>query len=274
MLKRRSVVLALALCLALAWDSWGQSSDHPQPKAQKTKQAAAADQRGTKQAPIVVEVLPAKDADEKTNRDEEERKNKNNADWWLVKLTGILAAIGFLQLLVFGWQGIQLKNTVKTTKEAADAAVSLERPYLFIAKIHLREGVMLADRTTATCEYTIENYGKTPAILAFSCVDLRLLQGLPKQPKYKNITPWRDRLVYQREPIGENEFRSILPESDQDAYNRELEGHEMFLLGYFTFYDVFGKRRKTGFCYRLDRTMGSNTRVRIPAYHYDIEEKE
>jgi len=60
-----------------------------------------------------------------------------SGDWWLVIFTGMLALIGFLQLLVFGDQAIQLRRTVqtalgqsedmkKTIAEASRSATAME----------------------------------------------------------------------------------------------------------------------------------------------------
>jgi hypothetical protein len=167
----------------------------------------------------------------------------------------------------------ETKTVADAAKNSADAAISLERPYLLLAKMHLRERRDLpGEFSTYTCEYTIENYGKTPAVLVSSCVELRCLQGLPNTPPYKRLKPWRDKVIYQKEPIGDDELIVTLAEEDRQFLGEELTGYDLFLFGYFMFYDVFGKRRKTGFCYRLDRGLPAFWRIRIPAYHYDTEE--
>ena len=94
------------------------------------------------------------------------------------------------------------------------------------------------------------------------------MQGLPEDPPYKNLRLWRERLLYSREVVDElNVFLPLedLPHADS------LEGYDMFLFGYFIFEDVFGKRRKTGFCYLLQADAVFH-RVHTPAYHYDHEE--
>jgi hypothetical protein len=125
-----------------------------------------------------------------------------------------------------------------------------------------------------TCEYQIMNYGRSPAILNFFSVDLRVLQGLPAAPPYRQLRPWADKLAYPKEPVGENELISITPDEDSPHIASDLEGYDLFFFGYFIFYDVFGKRRKTGFCYKIDPGIGGFFRMRLPAYDYDIEEDQ
>jgi hypothetical protein len=54
-------------------------------------------------------------------------------------LTGALAIIGALQLVVFGWQGIQLKLTVSAAREAAERSkkefISSHRPRIILRDI-------------------------------------------------------------------------------------------------------------------------------------------
>lgn len=106
-MKLRWLVILLALLTAFASDSWGQSKQQPAQKkpTQASEQAAPAEQRGTEKTPIVIDVLPPKDAAEKAKRDADEQEKKSRYDLALVILTGILAAIGFMQTIVFTWQG-------------------------------------------------------------------------------------------------------------------------------------------------------------------------
>ena len=54
---------------------------------------------------------------EKTNDLSEHAKEKGNADWWLVRLTGVLGVIGLLQLAVFGLQARRLRQSIDTMRE-------------------------------------------------------------------------------------------------------------------------------------------------------------
>src|SRR4051812_48786052 len=123
-MRFRCLVIALTFVAAFASDSWGQSKKFSEPNKETNaaQQTTAADQRGTEQSPLVVKSIPSPKSHEETTAEEAEKKDKSSSDWWLVKLTGILAGIGFLQLLVFGWQGVQLKRTVFAANEATNIA--------------------------------------------------------------------------------------------------------------------------------------------------------
>ncbi|MGA8272389.1 MAG: hypothetical protein WB919_12585 [Candidatus Sulfotelmatobacter sp.] len=110
------------LPLALALVALGLHQ--PNKKPDQSKQAASTEQRGTQESPVVVEVLPAEKTQVETDRDTKDRNEKTKNDRNLVRLTGILAGVGFLQLLVFGYQAYKLRETVEA---AADQSNAMER---------------------------------------------------------------------------------------------------------------------------------------------------
>jgi uncharacterized membrane protein len=106
------------------------ASDFDQPAQQKSGSAqktSEADQRNASNVSTSVDATPTENAEQKAQHAERERAEKAAADWWIVRLTGILAFIGFLQFLVFSWQGWQLKRSVNVAKAAAEALPILER---------------------------------------------------------------------------------------------------------------------------------------------------
>lgn len=117
-------ILALIACVSTAAAQSkrpapgpSELSDPPQAKSGGATSGPGADQRGTDQAPLIVKVLPAPKTEEETDRDARQEDEKSTADWWMVKLTGALVGVGILQLLVFGWQGWHLRDTVRTMKK-------------------------------------------------------------------------------------------------------------------------------------------------------------
>src|SRR6266851_5118195 len=71
------LMITMALLVAFAPDSWGQSK---QPPAQnKAAQPPAPDQRGTEQAPLGVKVLSAQDAKDQADKFERERERQEKA---------------------------------------------------------------------------------------------------------------------------------------------------------------------------------------------------
>jgi hypothetical protein len=97
------------------------NSQQPNKKAQQSEQTAATDKRGTQESPVVVKVLPTVKTPEETEQERKDRENKTANDRNLVYLTGILAAVGFLQLIVFGYQAYKLRETVESAGEQSEA---------------------------------------------------------------------------------------------------------------------------------------------------------
>jgi hypothetical protein len=91
------------------------------PKAQSTNTNGQAEQRGTQESPIVVKVLPALKSEEEATQENNDRKEKTANDRNLVNATYVLAGIGILQLFVFGYQALKLKQTVKSAGEQSEA---------------------------------------------------------------------------------------------------------------------------------------------------------
>ncbi len=80
--------------------------------------------RGTSQSPAIVELLRTPHDDSSTAEVERLQAALTDANVWLERFTGALVFVAILQLLVFGWQGKQLRRTVEATREAGAAAVA------------------------------------------------------------------------------------------------------------------------------------------------------
>lgn len=192
----RILVPAVAL---LVW----QSQAPQKPKSETNQQIAATNQRGTPQAPVVIELDSVQHRQEAEQR-EAERKEKTASDNALIFYTKLLAFVAFLQLVVFGYQALKLRATVDRMREAeritaqsvnemrraAEAAersasaaeravVITQRAYLFA------KGIDQATNTDAAghlVEYwfwaTWENFGLTPATDARSVMKVQHLPML------------------------------------------------------------------------------------------------
>lgn len=91
-----------------------KSPSQAQPKPNGGEQQPHTDQRGTEQSPVFVKITPSEVLQDKPESATAKEDDKASADWWMVKLTGVLAFIGFFQLIVFGWQAHRLKQTIDT----------------------------------------------------------------------------------------------------------------------------------------------------------------
>jgi hypothetical protein len=104
------------IVLAVSINSQQQTSKSHQPR-----ETTATDQHDTQESPIVVKVLPTPKTQEESTQESNDRKEKSANDRNLVKATYVLAGIGILQLFVFGYQALKLKETVKSAGEQAKA---------------------------------------------------------------------------------------------------------------------------------------------------------
>jgi hypothetical protein len=177
------VFLLTLLSFVLAYNVYAQLPKQPLTQPNHAQETPNHDKRGTEQSPIVIKVLPPFNEDEKTAAEKKERQDKTESDWWLVKLTGTLAAIGVLQLVVFGLQARRLRQTVdemkiatKASEKSAEAArksaevaekalITTTKAIVFNSKIHQVAGLSQKAGMAVT-DWTFfiiwENTGTTP----------------------------------------------------------------------------------------------------------------
>jgi hypothetical protein len=99
----------------------GAISQKQQHQSGSTQRPAKNEQRGTEESPLVVEVTRSTKNDAETTQEANDRKEKSANDRHLVIGTFILGAVGVLQLLVFGYQAIQLRKTVVAASGQSEA---------------------------------------------------------------------------------------------------------------------------------------------------------
>src|SRR5579872_2342822 len=168
-MRQYGAIVLIVLSAAFATDSWGQSkrSTPPREETKTAQQPAQGDQRGTEQSPAFVKIIPTPKTAEETEADRKEKEQKDTNDTRLVWFTGLLFGVGFLQLLVFGWQGIQLKRSVSAAKEATNLArqefTATHRPKIIIYGMETQSG----DGSTADgrVHFRYVNAGDTDAFV-------------------------------------------------------------------------------------------------------------
>jgi hypothetical protein len=107
-----------------------QPNQSNQGEGAKTQQNRDADQRGTQGKPVIVKVLPAEKTAAERAQEVKDREDKAGADWWMVRLTAVLAIVGIGQGIVFAIQAIQLRNSVNliaTTKKFGTGSIGPKR---------------------------------------------------------------------------------------------------------------------------------------------------
>lgn len=100
-------------------------SQNPPPRSNSAPKPANADQRGTEASPVVVNVIPTTVRPEDSTRGQQRAEDKEKADWWLVRLTGVLALVGVIQIGVFGLQARRLRETVEEMRDASKITADL-----------------------------------------------------------------------------------------------------------------------------------------------------
>ena len=215
----------------------------PQPKTQP-------DDRGTEKAPAIVKVLPAPKSEAEAAQDAKEKEEKAATDRWLVGLTGVLAVVGFLQLLVFGGQAFlfyrQLKtmrDTVNQGKITADAAQASAET----TKMQMRAWVFIGPKLATinsgapgkvSFQMIIGAYGETPGRVTEYCV-----QTSPDCPTGE---PHYDEAFITRAefPMGQDDQFPI-----QSVFT---VGVHTFVFGYVKYVDAFKAPHCSRFCGKVN----------------------
>jgi hypothetical protein len=179
---------------------------------------------------------------------EKEKDSKSTPEVVLNWLTGILAFIAILQLVVFFWQGRQLRKSVEAAEKTAKSMENSERPYIFI-KV---EAEIMYSNTSQKgyChgKYFVRNHGKTPAVL--TNINVRFWFKSENPPPIEDPTgqgiPSGGEVIDAgdnngfpiRQDITENEFENIK--------NVNLK---LFCYGRIEYNDIFGVSHYTKFCW-------------------------
>ena len=231
----------------------------------KQSRSTQPDQYGTEQRPFVVEALPPPKTQEQVEEESRERKQKEENDGNLVKFTkelvlatGVLAFIGFLQLVVFGLQAQQLRKTVTAAKESSDALMNIERPWLLITYLFVETG---SDRKM-TFGFQVKNFGKSPAWIkkmGGSFETLTQVSDLPKEPLYRHTAEDEGNvIVVVPVTIDSESQRSFrVPHSGDSADSDwvrvvQTKDRKWFAYGFVVYEDIFGRTHETRFCSEMN----------------------
>jgi hypothetical protein len=253
-MKVRCLLIALALFAAFATDSWGQSkqpSPSSNPPSKQIMQQAAPDQRGTEQSPAIVRILPTPKTAEEVDADRKDREDKNRSDSWLVKLTGALAFIGFLQLIVFGWQGIQLKRSVSAAKDATELGnkefIATHRPKVIVRYI---QGPFHDEQGKGFIWVTVVNTGINAATIEAFGADLA--RRMDETEEW--VAPGLDASAKEIEPIvltcGQRHAFTVVAKTtvgDEEILRDALGDSQLCAVGEIRYRDGNGVVRDTGF---------------------------
>jgi hypothetical protein len=153
-------IIGIAFVIFLALLSWAYSqetsptptkeSHEPQSQSAEPSQNSANDKRGTEHSPFIVKIIPTKNGGENTAAGENKELNKSSADDKIARFTELLfyatvalAVMAFIQAVVFGWQGIQLREAVSA---ARDEFLATHRPKIRIKHLWLANDIWSGEK--------------------------------------------------------------------------------------------------------------------------------
>lgn len=215
-------------------------------------QKANSQQYGSEQSPIVVKVIPTEKSTIEATAEANEKEEKKTIDNRLVFYTGCLAAIGLMQLIVFGLQARRLRQTVGATKEAANAAqnsaealISVERAYVFV-DVTLYEGKIMI-------EY--QNHGKTPAVInkIYCAIDIQRTPPVEiNQELFLDVPPG---VVIGSSKKYLNNITQIAQKRIKELKGRRYEwsNNLIYCYGRVEYTDVLKRPQSTTYCWEFDR---------------------
>lgn len=114
-----AVLVSIALSNGPAPAFGKTENQQPQSHPRGGEQPTPADERGTEQSPLVVKTIPAPKTEAEAAEEKAERDDISAANWWMVRLTGLLGLIGTIQAVVFWIQARRLRQTIKKMDEIA-----------------------------------------------------------------------------------------------------------------------------------------------------------
>lgn len=268
---RRIGLGTLALLLIAA------SEPKPDSKAKAPETQAAQEQRGTEKAPLIVEARPAPKTPDETAADKREANRQRDNDARSFGLNIALILVGALQLGVFGYQALKLRQTVKEGKDAIGAAIRAanasekyaeavilgEQPYLFPDVPDMTHFLPDAsarrygpsDKTPPPAVgLAFVNLGKSTCVIRAQRIEISIGEAIPPVPTF----------AYAKEIIGETLAkadtnigmaayyydRHLTPEERGGIFRGEIPVN---VFGYVVYADIFGARHKKGFCIRSKR---------------------
>lgn len=293
----------MLIVLIVTGTIYAESQQPPQsPKAiqqeahsTNTNQKTASDQRGNEKSPLVVKVLPTKEIEEEAAQAQKERKEKTELDRKLTEytkdlsiytkdlsaFTAVLAVAAILQLIVFGLQAWKLHQTVKATKESANAALkstdafkASERAYVKMS--HCPPGLYPAPapHSIYVVKMRVKNFGQTPATVTDLLLTKKVLprnERLPMVPDYSVRAAGESPNIFL---VREDEsFTSYnFPISNEERSSIEDGTQILYVYGYIDYIDRFGCRHRAGYARRFNGEIGGEDNLKFviqEGYNYD-----
>jgi hypothetical protein len=274
----RSLLVVLALFAALVGaEVHSQQPDSKHPETEAVTAAAAQEQRGTEQSPIVVRIVPTPKTESEREEEAKEHdrissseRQKEKSDSDLVNYTaelalftkGLFFATAFLVLATIGLgivailQSRDLKRSTAAAESAAQAAnlsakagISVELPIVKLNRLTLLKlspggmspaiaGQMLPVASRLMIDF--KNAGRTAAEATTQCVEWRVADKLPETPVYERFFPYAPSAFFppdDADPIVALQNYDIVLTPDQLSAISEKRAF-LWVYGYVAFRDI------------------------------------
>lgn len=280
-----SILVGLPLVSIVA----SAQSQQPAPIAPKPSEPpqAKADQRGTKEVPLVVQILPLPVTEKEAADIAAYHKDKKRADRWLIGITAVLAGAAILQWIVLWIQSRLLRQSIRTQTtdmgrtiaESARAAGAMEAAAASLATqvsttttmahtqrefwqrqmrayIGVLQGAIFEQNTSPgsrfECQPFIQNDGLTPAYdVVYRSFTTLLQHPLPQDFDFTLPDPPSQ----SRGTLNPRANMFMINVADRlytDAEYNELKqsgGRRLYTYGNITYRDISGDVRHTNFCF-------------------------
>jgi hypothetical protein len=240
----------------------GESQQH----VAQEGQVSSRDQRDTRNARAEADtkIPPPTKTHKKPDQAQPEQQEQSAADWWMVRLTALLALIGAVQAAILGVQ-------VCVYRQMRDHTKIIERAWVGIHQVELMD---FGPTKSPTLVLHLKNSGRLPATIIDTTQTLLIGEPLPPTPEHTGwvaiptVTPpgegSKTGNVFEGRPIvTEDEWRMI---SSQKM--------DVFVYGAIRYLDGFGRVGVTAFGLRYEpafphlpierRLVAAN----VPGYNY------
>jgi hypothetical protein len=236
------------------------------PPSSRFQEPAAADQRGTDQAPLAVKIIPSPKSEAEAAQEQQDRDEAKTNQLWSAALTRALAiATGGLIVAIIGlWymtarQSHTLKEAVDIARRSAESAefavktmeataAREQRAYVFVKAVAVQSEPIDRFVRRAIC-IALENTGATAT--RHLITSLNWAQFQPDIPADFHFPDGRQDPAL----LGPRQSMDIrLADIPTDALvNAEQDSHKLYVWGWAEYNDVFANtpRHRTEFCFRL-----------------------
>ncbi|MGP8052150.1 MAG: hypothetical protein ACLPYB_16295 [Desulfobaccales bacterium] len=264
LIKRLIGIIILAILFVITANAQSQQptpgpgikGNPPQIYSPDSQQKAESDKRGTTESPLIVKTInPPKTAAE-ADQERSYQDEKASQNWWIVRFTGILAAVAILQFLALAFQAWYLRKGFKITEIAANAAKESaevaetalhisERAYLSIEQIGFVEPLKVGEMPNLKLK--IINTGKTPAQIIDTSTNVRFFDKIPSIPVYPPGQKSQSQMTIR--PGGKNTLANIRGYTvTTKQFSDMLNGTQKLLIwGRIIYQDIFKHLMVVGF---------------------------